>query len=269
MKKYLIMLLISLVAISLMSYSSVDDFTGDKIGARSTNPRITEIAHVTSNPTLTVNEQQAKQLWDSLFTTLISEGNHEILEGTSVEDWVCFTPKEIVSKQYKDAHIFYMQNLLNFETARFMCATYNNKIYLLPVHLQHLMDDMGEVMNKTNLSFYTNLWVKLSVSSAITITDSTDMVADSTFARKKYSFWEERNGQKYECFIIYGADISRIKYIEFNMLYLWEEDPNPISSPSIIYDVDPRHMCHLPSSIYHLIIPLSFPSSPILIPDNK
>ncbi len=266
MKRKVLTILILMISLGLMSlrYSSSYDLEGNEISGRSTDPRITEIAHVTSNPVLTSNEQQAKLLWDSLFETLctknLSEYEQNFIYTTDVNYWKEFTPKELITKQYNGAHVFYMQNLRTFHVANYMCATYNNKVYLLPLHLNHLMDDMGEIMNSNNIYNYTNLFLKLSTSSSITVLDSTIVLSDSTMTMINYDFEEERNGAVHSKTFLLSPSQGVISG------FLWDSCYSEYNSNhrNTINDTDPRNYEFFKSNFYPIQCPLSNSLNPVL-----
>jgi len=104
MRKGMLTLIATLIICSLFSNTNRYDvwynYSGNELASRSTDPRITQIAHVTTTPTLNSYESQAKTQWDALFTTLCQEastmGHEEYLNSTDINYWTSFTPKEIV-----------------------------------------------------------------------------------------------------------------------------------------------------------------------------
>ncbi len=241
-------------------------YYGDELANRSDDPRITDIAHIHSNPTLNSNEIEAKVLWDSLFTALRNDAssstkNIGILINLTTDYWTNFTPKEIVSKNFDGVHIFFMQNLNHFYVSEYMCATYNSKIYLMPTHFNDLMSDMGINLQSSNKSLLIRRLIESSISSPVTVIDST--VADSLFnsGTFQYNIWEQRNGLKHQIDVCINQDSL------FLMLFDRVDSRSYYNGSEVIIDLNKNsHDFHgkcIKGSAYPFI---SRPLSPILKP---
>ncbi len=208
MKKHLFTILLLSVFLGLIStynkpIETPVQYSGAQLAKRSRDPRITEIAHIDTNPTLNSFEIEAKTLWDSLFTSLFNEAQNSEsithqLKYSKLEHWTGMTPKEITTKSFNGAYVFFMQNLENFEESRYMCATYNSKIYILPNHYNHLIEDMNISTTPVNIRQHMRRIIDLSISSPTTIIDSSAVTAiDSVSNLYVYNIWEQRNGLKH------------------------------------------------------------------------
>jgi hypothetical protein len=204
MRKHLLFLLIlTMLYFALfgrMYTETPKSFDGYELASRSTDPRITEIAHTTTTPTLNSYELEVKTLWDSLFINICAEYEGEkrpsFLDSINPVYWLGFTPKELLSKEFHGVKIFYMQNLESFKTSIFMCALYKSKIYLMPIHANELMKDMGIDLTPSSINFYLRKYIDFSISSQVAIVDSSVTSVDSIDGEtsKNYKCWEQRNG---------------------------------------------------------------------------
>ncbi len=205
MKRTFAILLLALTAYLVstpfptVDYDSSMDYQGDELATRSTNPRITEIAHITTNPVLNQNELEAQQLWHALVDTVFTNGLNNERYVSDPNYYKQFTPKELPGKSWNGVKVFYMQNLANYLPFHNL-ATYNNKAYLLPQHYDVLISDIGLQVTLQNAQSLSERLIHLSTSSNTSISSSIQLNITSDYdcaAMFGISFWEERNGYKY------------------------------------------------------------------------
>ncbi len=239
-KTFLILLVIActLLLLSESSYLKELNYVGDQLAIRSTDPRITEIAHITTTPTLNQYEIEVKTLWDSLFTKICSDSAYyvlrEILPSDSIGFWTRHTPKELVDKQYNGARVFYMQDLEIYDTSCFMSALYNSKLFLLPMQINELYSEMNIHLTTNNSSYFSRKAIELSTSSQVTFTDST--ISTNNLGRRinQYAFWEQRNGIPHYVKITHSDSLFTS--------YLETMSTQDVTGLDVIFDNDNRNI---------------------------